>query len=53
MKKLFEKWFCKHKWVTHAKKSYRITNAFSGSDYGETEEVIICSECGKIKRIKY
>lgn len=60
MKALFEKWFCKHKWLSHNKESYQ-RETFQRVHGGErslgknvfTREVLICEVCGKIKNIEY
>lgn len=44
-KAMIAKWFCLHKWQTHAKHyNYRTE---------ETVEIIICQNCGKIKTLEY
>lgn len=63
MKSLFEKWFCKHKWISHHKQAYK-REIFERWQYEKeyrptgvtketTEEVLICEKCGKIKKIEY
>ncbi len=55
--RLFKKMFCSHKWKLHAKKEYRWEeeNPFDGEThtYSNTYEVLICENCGKIKKIRY
>lgn len=61
--RLFEKWFCKHKWKSHSKeqKSNRtyvrniIGDGYNPTDMVRhyTKEVLICEVCGKIKIIEY
>lgn len=58
MKKLFEKWFCEHKWKQHAKKVYEWEEKVYGTwgkmiTVSNTKEVLICQHCGKIKKIQY
>jgi hypothetical protein len=49
IKKLIEKWTCKHKWKVH----YEVSVRDSGRDLPHTvRQTLICTECGKIKRIK-
>lgn len=61
--KLFEKWFCKHKWKTHFKRDMKerqyIINLV-GDNYNDTgitkeytREVLTCECCGKIIKIEY
>lgn len=48
LKKLLEKWSCKHKWQIHHK-----ANIY-GSGYDMPTEIrhtLICENCGKIKQI--
>lgn len=49
MKKLFERWFCKHKW-----KEFDRVWVFE-KDYDKmptkTKVTLICEDCGKIKKI--
>ncbi len=63
MKKIFEKWACKHTWKTHAKKEEIIpfkeyNPRIRMADYNPafnrkvTTEILIC-ECGKIKKLVY
>ncbi len=52
MKNLFEKWFCKHKWKSHSKD--RIQDGyFEWEKSSYDREVLICTNCGKIKIIEY
>ncbi len=66
MKRILEKLFCKHKWTTHAKEVYKYTGkevvegtkdwyhpVIELQEFQHTDEVLICSECGKIKQIRY
>lgn len=63
MNRIFEKWFCKHKWKIHFTKEVTIEtfkeNLFSakfdstGVKRTFIREVLICTECGKIKTIEY
>lgn len=58
MKNLFKKLFCLHKWKSHARTTYnwkeRIDGSWNGyQNVSETTEILICTECGKIKQIKY
>ena len=63
---LLKKLFCSHKWQTHAKQKYTRTTkeVVEGSEYwyqpmvqnkvtDTTNEILICTECGKIKKIEY
>lgn len=63
---LLKKLFCSHKWQTHTKEIHKweqqdivdgTANWFNPvletQQYKETTEVLICTECGKIKKIKY
>lgn len=58
--------FCRHKWVSHSKEvySWSETRIIEGTEiwfnpltetrkFVSTTEVLICSECGKIKKIEY
>lgn len=56
--KILKKFLCSHKWKTHAKKEYEWNEHIEGTwgkfqRVGETTEILICQECGKIKKIKY
>ena len=56
--KLFEKLFCKHKWKSHIKEVYNWRDKVDGTwdtmnNYSSTTEILICQECGKIKKIEY
>lgn len=57
MKKLLEKWFCKHNWQSHEKADKVVTyyrgNVKIPGTKEFTREVLICKECGKIKTIEY
>lgn len=63
MKRLFEKWFCKHKWKSHFKRDMRsktYVENLMGDGYNDTgitkeytREVLMCEYCGKIKTIEY
>ncbi len=57
MRKLFEKWFCKHKWKSHHKKERELWEQdLQGREVKTkdfTREVLICEICGKIKTIEY
>jgi len=49
IKKLIEKWTCKHKWKVHYEN--KIYN--KGSELPHTiQQTLMCEECGKIKKIK-
>lgn len=63
---MFKKLFCKHKWKTHAKDVHEwndlnIVNgtdawfnpALVGQKKRRTTEILICEECGAIKKIIY
>ena len=63
---IIKKLFCLHKWITHAKKEYKWTETevVYGTEHWYTpltevqekevtDEVLICTECGKIKKISY
>ena len=58
--KIFDKWFCKHKWKSHNKERFEL-ESFKRVHGGEvslgstifTKEILICEHCGKIKTIKY
>jgi hypothetical protein len=63
-KNLFHR--CNHKWVSHAKKEYTTIEkeivdetenwnepVIQEVSYSETREILICTECGKIKKIIY
>lgn len=63
---LFDKLLCKHKWKSHSKKVYKWdeTQVVQGTEHWrypkteiqeieETVEVLICENCGKVKKIKY
>lgn len=60
MKRLFEKWFCKHKWKSHYNEQFQ-EESFRRVHGGEeslgktvfTKEVLICENCGKIKKLEY
>ncbi len=57
-KKLLDKWLCSHKWECHSKTKNIITysDKYTGivSDTKEYYiEILICKECGKIKKIHY
>lgn len=46
--------FCSHKWKSHTKKSYEWNEKGDMiNTVSNTIEVLICEECGKIKKIKY
>ena len=48
--KLVEKWACCHKWETHqTSKTYE---NYYDKRPSKIEETLICSKCGKIKKIK-
>ena len=55
---IITKWFCHHKWKTHIKE---VTNQLSEIGMGRSKfilierntEILICTECGKIKKIEY
>lgn len=55
----FVKLFCRHKWISHAKNIHMIaTLKHSGRDIQKeavtnTTEIIFCTNCGKVKKIKY
>jgi hypothetical protein len=61
--KLLEKLFCKHKWKTHYKREMHgktFVMNLAGDGYNDTGitkdytvEVLICENCGKIKKIEY
>ena len=51
-KKITEKLFCTHKWISHAKNLYP-NNTINGNRYDQTVEILICEKCGKIKQIMY
>lgn len=61
-----DKLFCKHQWESHKKTTYNWEEkkVVHGTDfwfnplvetivYQETVEILICSKCGKITKIKY
>lgn len=48
--KLVEKWACCHRWETHFKT--KVYEKSSDTKPYEIEETLICSKCGKIKKIK-
>jgi hypothetical protein len=61
-----DKLFCKHEWITHAKRRYEWEENLmaKGTEYwaapkwekivySSTTEVLICKTCGKIKKIEY
>lgn len=63
---MFEKWFCKHKWKTHAKEKYEWSEVEivkhtewwmepmqQTIPYSEVKEVLICESCGKVHLIEY
>lgn len=50
IKALFEKWSCRHKWIVHNKT--KVYGYYNLDSYLYTKETLICTECGKIKRIK-
>ena len=47
IKNLFKKWYCSHKWETHAKEPL----VFNPDMH--FVEILICEHCGKIKKILY
>jgi len=66
MIQFLKKIFCSHTYTSHAKKEYNWneTNVIpetrywnnpltETNEYSTTVEVLICSKCGKIKKIKY
>ena len=58
---IITKLFCHHKWVTHSKENnfaeeQSISSMFRNgiqSERFKTVEILICTECGKIKILKY
>jgi len=55
---IFNRFFCRHKWVSHNKKEYRWKEKVQGTwdrteTVSETVEILICEKCGKIHKIKY
>lgn len=63
---VFKKLFCCHKWTVHAKEEYewdemRVVKGteswyypkLESHTFSEVNEVLVCSECGKIKKITY
>ena len=56
---LFKKLFCSHKWESHTSRAYKIIRRVPLNLNAEittdeyTIEVLICKECGKIKKIEY
>jgi hypothetical protein len=63
---LFKKLFCGHQWVVHSKEVYEYiskeivpgTNHWykpilQEQEFKDTIEILICKECGKIKKIEY
>ena len=53
MKNMFIKLFCLHKWNTHNKVEYTIFGMNNELIEKGIREVLICSQCGKIKTIQY
>lgn len=49
IKKIFEKWFCKHKWKVHY--TMEIYNSGGSPIPSKVRQTIICENCGKIKQI--
>ena len=50
IKKLLEKWACKHRWeLYHGTNVYRSSEALTPYEIRHT---LICQKCGKIKTIK-
>lgn len=56
---LWKKLFCLHDWRSHAKANYPskepfvVNNTYDHSREGTTTEILICKNCGKIKKIFY
>ena len=59
---MFKKLFCKHKWKVHNRDKILVKELDTDTKYWytpiwyqyyETTEILICEECGKIKKIKY
>lgn len=51
LKQFLKKFLCKHKWKMHTKQRYNIISR-DGCPLGVQDiEVIICKQCGKIKKI--
>lgn len=49
---IFKKWFCSHKWKSHSKQERQLlVDNVVIRDY--ILEILICENCGKIKKIKY
>lgn len=49
IKNIFKKWGCSHKWNTYAKRD--VYNKPNDTMPYESRHTLICSECGKIKKI--
>ena len=48
LKRFLEKFLCKHQWVVHSKTNWIDPD----TDDTWITEILICSKCGKIKKIK-
>ena len=56
LKRLFEKWTCKHSWKSHNKQEFTrkgIDQYGHKYNHDYTKEVLICENCGKIKIMQY
>lgn len=49
IKQLFEKWACKHTWAIHNKTD--IWSSPKGLYPIQARQTLICTKCGKIKKI--
>lgn len=52
-KKFISKIFCLHKWETHAKVEREALYIQNRVVNTESTEILICTECGKIKKLVY
>lgn len=66
IQQIIDKLFCKHKWKTHNKVKYNWVEKvpLRGTEYyylpqyqeqkfSEITEILICDNCGKVKKIDY
>ena len=59
--RIMDKFFCLHKWNTHAKKEIEWEteqkslnpNTILSIKHQQTTEILVCEGCGKIKNIEY
>lgn len=52
MKKLFEKWFCLHKWFTYKDIKVDVIDENNNIIGKYSIIILICEKCGKITKIK-